>query len=74
MVEKVAAALDEWYSGASEKEAVLLVTTSRGPTGDPAVVVCVFFNGDQEEGKEKFKKILDLGMLIRASVSSWQWY
>lgn len=64
MIEPVTATLDEWYSEASKKEAVLLVTTSKGPTGDPAIVVCVLFNGDEEEGKEKFKKILDLGPVV----------
>ncbi|PVG03740.1 FAD-binding domain-containing protein [Serendipita vermifera] len=61
MFEAVAAAVGEWYSTVSEKEGIMMVTTSRGPTGDPAVVVFVFYNGDEEEGKVKFKKLLDLG-------------
>ncbi|CAG8561528.1 2121_t:CDS:2, partial [Acaulospora colombiana] len=52
MIETVTATLDEWYRDASEKEAILLVTTSRRPTGDPAIVVCVFFNGDEEGVKQ----------------------
>ncbi|PVG04874.1 FAD-binding domain-containing protein [Serendipita vermifera] len=53
--------VEEWYQNASEKEGAFLITTSRGFTGYPAVVVFVFFNGDEEEGKQRFKKIIDLG-------------
>lgn len=61
MIEAVAATVQEWYSQSSEKEGILMVTTTRGPTGQPAVVVFIFFNGDEEEGKRRFKKIIDLG-------------
>jgi hypothetical protein len=62
MIEAVVAAVEEWHQNASEKEGIFLITTSRGFTGYPAVVVFVFFNGDEEEGKQRFKKILDLSM------------
>ncbi|PVF97273.1 FAD-binding domain-containing protein [Serendipita vermifera] len=60
-IEEVIAEVGEWYKGASPKEALVTVTTSKGPTGQPAVIVFVFFNGDEEEGKEKFKRFFDLG-------------
>jgi hypothetical protein len=60
-IKPVVSAVEEWYSSASEKEGIFLVTTSRGPSGGPAIVVVLFFNGDEEEGKQRFKKILDVG-------------
>ncbi|PVG04873.1 FAD-binding domain-containing protein [Serendipita vermifera] len=57
----VVTAVEGWYRDASEKEGVFLVATSRGPSGNPSIIVVLFFNGDEEEGKKRFKKILDVG-------------
>jgi FAD/FMN-containing dehydrogenase len=74
MFEAVVAAIGEWYSTASEKEGIMMVTTSRGPTGDPAVLAFIFYNGDEEEGKIKFKKLLDAGeFLFPFSSPSFHW-
>ncbi|PVF97284.1 FAD-binding domain-containing protein [Serendipita vermifera] len=59
-VEEVTAAMGEWYKGASEKEGAFLVTTSQGFFSGPSIIVWIFFNGDEEEGKMRFKKIIDL--------------
>jgi hypothetical protein len=63
-IEEVVAAVEEWYKTASEKEGIILVTTTKGLTGDPAVIVSIFFNGDEEEGKRRYKRIIDVGTLF----------
>ncbi|CAG8651988.1 7947_t:CDS:2 [Acaulospora colombiana] len=60
-IKEVVTAVEEWYKTSSETEGIILVMTTKGPTGEPGVVVSIFFNGEEEEGKQKFKKILDLG-------------
>ncbi|KAG8783802.1 hypothetical protein FRC20_003754 [Serendipita sp. 405] len=60
-IAEVAAAAEEWYSNASEKEGLMVITTNKGPMGGPALLAVVFFNGDEEEGKRRFKSLFDLG-------------
>ena len=60
-IREVVQALEEWYPGISPDEAVMLVTASKGQSGGPEVILFVFYNGEEEEGKNKFKKLLDLG-------------
>ncbi|PVF97271.1 FAD-binding domain-containing protein [Serendipita vermifera] len=60
----VVAALEEWYKEITEKEGAVMSMMSEGPTGQPAVVVLVFFNGDEEEGKKRFQKLFDLGPIV----------
>ncbi|PVF97272.1 FAD-binding domain-containing protein [Serendipita vermifera] len=63
-VEAVVTALEEWYNGMSEKEGALMGMVSEGPTGQPAVVVLMFFNGDEQEGKKRFHRIFDVGPIV----------
>ncbi|KAI0332483.1 FAD-binding domain-containing protein [Cubamyces sp. BRFM 1775] len=49
-----------WTKGPSEKEAMLQVFT-RGPDGQPCIVCFVFYNGSEEEGRQAYKFLLDLG-------------
>jgi hypothetical protein len=60
-------ALQEWYATASEKEGALLGMTNKGPTGGPILVVIVFYNGDEEEGRKKFAKLIDLGPAVNGT-------
>ncbi|CAG8561534.1 2122_t:CDS:2 [Acaulospora colombiana] len=67
-IEEVTSAMEEWYKGASEKEGAFLLTTSQGFFSGPSVVVWIFFNGDEEEGKMRFKKIIDLIMNLASTL------
>lgn len=58
--------LEEWYRNASEKEAAMVAMTNKGPLGDPAVIAVLFYNGEEEEGRKKFAKFLELGPLVDA--------
>ncbi|KAI0663139.1 FAD-binding domain-containing protein [Cubamyces menziesii] len=49
-----------WDKGPSEKEGMLQVFT-RGPDGQPCIVCFVFYNGSEEEGRQAYKHLLDLG-------------
>jgi hypothetical protein len=60
-------ALHEWYSTASEKEGAALAMTNKGPTGGPMVGVIVFYNGDEEEGRKKFAKLIALGPVVNGA-------
>ncbi|KAL9713801.1 hypothetical protein Ac2012v2_003412 [Leucoagaricus gongylophorus] len=50
----------DWYLNVTEREGMLLVTTVQ-PDGTPIVVCNVFFNGSEEEGRAKYKKLYDIG-------------
>ncbi|KAF8592463.1 FAD-binding domain-containing protein [Ramaria rubella] len=62
LLDKVAEAVDKWWPGIGEKEGAMLVL-SRGPGPDrqPAVVMMLFYNGSEEEGRANFKHFYDLG-------------
>ncbi|RPD66671.1 FAD-binding domain-containing protein [Lentinus tigrinus ALCF2SS1-7] len=61
--DKLAALLDatqEWRKrGSSEKEGMIQVF-ARGPNGQPCIVLFLFYNGSEEEGRANFKAFLDL--------------
>jgi len=40
---------------------------TQGPDGKPCLVLIVFFNGSEEEGRQNFKKIFDLGPVMDTS-------
>ncbi|TBU32020.1 FAD-binding domain-containing protein [Dichomitus squalens] len=48
-----------WDKGPSEKEGVLQGFT-RGPDHQPAIVMFLFYNGSEAEGRENFKAFFDL--------------
>lgn len=58
---EVIEAIEGWYTGASSDEGAMLVTATRGRSGGPEVAVFIFYNGEEDEGKNRFKKLLDLG-------------
>jgi hypothetical protein len=39
-------------------------------TGKPSLVVCVFYNGSEDEGKENFKAFLDIGKTLQGMPAS----
>ncbi|KIJ56592.1 hypothetical protein M422DRAFT_197594 [Sphaerobolus stellatus SS14] len=44
----------------TEKQGMMVILT-RGPDRRPAIVVMLFYNGSETEGRELFKSILDIG-------------
>lgn len=61
--DSVAAALDVWWPKVSDKEGLLAVMTL-GPDGNPCVVLAVYYNGSEKDGRERFKIFLDLGPVM----------
>jgi hypothetical protein len=64
MISRVVTALEEWHHAISPKEAAVMVTTNIGRYGGPEVVVILFYNGEEAEGRQKFKKLLDIGVFF----------
>jgi hypothetical protein len=63
----VISTVQEWYTTTTEKEGALVAMTNRGPTGDPAIVVVVFYNGNEGEGRKRFAKLIALGPVVNAA-------
>ncbi|EJD46593.1 FAD-binding domain-containing protein [Auricularia subglabra TFB-10046 SS5] len=53
--------LETWYNSAGEDEGVNVFFGCTPPAFMPALVVLPFFNGPAEEGRAKFKAVLDVG-------------
>lgn len=60
-LQEVTEVMEKWYSNSSEDEGAMLATTSKGRSGGPEISVIIFFNGDEEEGRKRFKIVFDLG-------------
>ena len=60
----VITATQEWLATASEKEGALVLISNKGPTGLPFAEVLVFYNGDEEEGRKRFDKLISLGPVM----------
>ncbi|KAF8508227.1 hypothetical protein JB92DRAFT_2832474 [Gautieria morchelliformis] len=60
LIGKVAEAVDKWWAGVGDKEG-LMVSLTRGPDRQPAVILILFFNGSEEEGRANFKQFYDIG-------------
>lgn len=58
---EVTATMEDWQKTQSPEEAALLVVATNGLHPGPQVAVMVFFDGEEEEAKKRFKKIFDLG-------------
>lgn len=64
MLSQVVAVLEDWHNNASPQEAAILITSTNGLSKGPEVVVLVFYNGEEDEGRKRFKSLIDLGKLI----------
>jgi FAD binding domain len=78
MVGKLAETIDKWWAGVGDREGLMMCLTrgpdrqvrvtgllviSRELTcPQPAVILVLFFNGSEEEGRANFKQFYDLGM------------
>jgi len=63
----VVGTMEEWYATAGEKDAAFMAMTNKTPTGQPGIVVIVFYNGDEDEGKERFAKLISLGPMVNGA-------
>ncbi|CAL1702340.1 unnamed protein product [Somion occarium] len=60
-LEQVGAALDKWWPNAgSSGKASLMSVMTRGPDGNPCIVVSLFYNGSEAEGREHYKILYDI--------------
>ncbi|TDL29768.1 FAD-binding domain-containing protein [Rickenella mellea] len=63
-IDELVKGVHAWYEGVpSEKEMVMMATT-RGPDGNPGVIVVPFYNGSEAEGRANFKWLLDLKPVV----------
>jgi hypothetical protein len=60
MVGPVVTALEEWI-GTATPLANAVLGFGLGPDGNAAILVILVYHGGEEEGKEAFKPIFDLG-------------
>ncbi|KAG8809385.1 hypothetical protein FRC17_003472 [Serendipita sp. 399] len=63
-IAEVAIAAEQWYASAGDKEGLVIITTNKGMSGGPELVVIVFFNGDEDEGRRRYKPLFDLGPIM----------
>ncbi|KAG5643862.1 hypothetical protein DXG03_009546 [Asterophora parasitica] len=59
-LEKLLDVTTEWLANAGEKEGMLQLLTL-GPDGKPAIILALFYNGTEAEGRANYKSFLDLG-------------
>ncbi|KAI0650128.1 FAD-binding domain-containing protein [Trametes meyenii] len=60
-VERVIGTVQAWWDkGPSEKEGMIMAFT-RGPGHVPCAITIVFYNGSEEEGRQAYKALFDLG-------------
>ncbi|KAF8883989.1 FAD-binding domain-containing protein [Infundibulicybe gibba] len=52
-----------WDKGLDEREVVFQCLT-KGPDGNPVIMLILFWNGSEEEGRAHFKEFFDLGPLV----------
>ncbi|EKM51784.1 uncharacterized protein PHACADRAFT_150472 [Phanerochaete carnosa HHB-10118-sp] len=62
-LEAIAQLIEKWYPTAGEKEGVH-VMLGRGSGGDPNIMLLMFYNGSEAEGRENFKAFTDLGPVM----------
>ncbi|PPR02442.1 hypothetical protein CVT24_001991 [Panaeolus cyanescens] len=60
VLDKIIETTVNWFSSAGEKEAMIQSLTV-GPDGKPVIVLIVFYNGSEADGRKAYKPFLDLG-------------
>ncbi|KAH6915196.1 FAD binding domain-containing protein [Coprinopsis sp. MPI-PUGE-AT-0042] len=63
----VSKALDVWWPTAKDNSAMCQILTI-GPNGEPAIVLVVFYNGTEAEGRGHFKDFYALDGIVQDSV------
>jgi hypothetical protein len=59
----VSVVADSWNAGLSDKETVFYAQTT-DPAGNPLVLLVLFWNGSEEEGRAHFKPFFDIGPVM----------
>ncbi|TRM68487.1 hypothetical protein BD626DRAFT_116866 [Schizophyllum amplum] len=54
------AVTEEWWKTAGDKEAMIQIAAV-GPDHKPGIIIVIFYNGSEEEGRAVYKKFFDLG-------------
>ncbi|KAF8601400.1 FAD-binding domain-containing protein [Ceratobasidium sp. AG-I] len=65
-IDKVIPELNKWLAERTALESALFAFVV-GPTGQPALMMMLIYNGDSEEGAKKFKRFADLGPILHTA-------
>ncbi|OCH95989.1 FAD-binding domain-containing protein [Obba rivulosa] len=66
-LQSLATAVQSWWlNGPSENEGMMFMMT-RGPDGNPCVILNLVYNGSEVEGRQKYKSFFDIGPIIDLS-------
>ncbi|KAG5653117.1 hypothetical protein H0H81_002184 [Sphagnurus paluster] len=63
VLEKMVEVTAKWWANVGENEGMLQML-GRGPDGNPTIVLFLFYNGTEEEGRANYKPFFDLGPLV----------
>ncbi|GJJ09904.1 hypothetical protein Clacol_004128 [Clathrus columnatus] len=69
VLEQVVATIDQWWSEAREDE-MIMFGFARGPHNQPSILAILFYNGSEEEGRQRFKPLFDIGTSLRSTISA----
>lgn len=67
LLDPLRASLSTWWSQASDDEAAVFGVTAPPGGGHPVYMMIAFYNGDEEEGKKRFKPFLDLNPIVNTA-------
>lgn len=56
---KIVRATAEWFPNAGGNEGMFQIATV-GPQGEPIIILCLFYNGTEVEGRVNFKRFFDI--------------
>ncbi|KAF9057461.1 hypothetical protein BJ165DRAFT_1588692 [Panaeolus papilionaceus] len=62
-LESIVQATINWFASAGEREGMIQSLTV-GPDGKPLIVLLVFYNGSDSEGRNAYKNFLDIGRTL----------
>ncbi|KAG5651067.1 hypothetical protein H0H81_010002 [Sphagnurus paluster] len=63
ILEKIVEVTAKWWANVGENEGMFQML-GLGPDGNPAIVLFVFYNGSEEEGRANYKPFFDLGPVV----------
>ncbi|GJJ09901.1 hypothetical protein Clacol_004125 [Clathrus columnatus] len=63
VLQQLVAVVDKWWQEAQENE-MITFGFMRAPDGSPGIMIVLFYNGSEEEGRQRYKPLLDLGPVV----------
>ncbi|KAG5651066.1 hypothetical protein H0H81_010001 [Sphagnurus paluster] len=63
VLEKMVEVTAKWWANVGENEGMLQMF-GLGPDGNPAIILFIFYNGSEEEGRANYKSFFDLGPVV----------